>query len=64
LSDNFDPDTVTREELGAAMTGADTPDMSPRDDGAATSHTDGARPHTDRPHTDGPRADTDEGGPR
>ena len=47
LSGDFNPDTVTREELGAAMTGADAPDRASQEDGAAPSHTDGARPHTD-----------------
>ena len=32
LSGDFDPDTVTREELGAAMTGANAPEPSERPD--------------------------------
>jgi simple sugar transport system ATP-binding protein len=31
LSGDFDPDTVTREELGAAMTGADAPEPASQD---------------------------------
>jgi general nucleoside transport system ATP-binding protein len=70
LSGDFDPDTVTREELGAAMTGADAPDRAPDGDGAATSHTgSAATSHTDgvaSSQTDGarPQTDADEGGPR
>ncbi len=53
LSGDFDPDTVTKEELGAAMTGAGERDAAAQPV-ASTRHTDEPTRHTDQPtgHTD------------
>jgi simple sugar transport system ATP-binding protein len=55
LSGDFDPDTVTREELGAAMTGADAPEPTSEDDLTP------ADPHTDTAEVE-PRRDRTESG--
>jgi simple sugar transport system ATP-binding protein len=55
LSGDFDPDTVTREELGAAMTGADAPEPTSEDDLTP------ADPHTDTAEAE-PRRDRTESG--
>jgi general nucleoside transport system ATP-binding protein len=60
LSGDFDPDTVTREELGAAMTGADAPEPAAEDDTAPGGNS------PDDAHTEtgeaGPRRDRTESG--
>ena len=58
LSGDFDPDTVTREELGAAMTGADAPESTP------TADTPPDDPHTEKSETQGDETRTDEGDTR
>jgi simple sugar transport system ATP-binding protein len=45
LSGDFDPDTVTREELGAAMTGANAPEAT----ADRPAEAEAPPPHTDAP---------------
>jgi len=61
LSGDFDPDTVTREELGAAMTGADAPEPDGSNTPADDRHTETAEAEPRRDRTE---SGTGEGDPR
>ena len=57
LSADFDPDTVTREELGAAMTGANAPEPARAPESRPATEPRPASPHTGHPEREGSHRD-------